>query len=115
MKSDLQRIALMKSLGWIDLHVNYEPWEAWRKKWWHGKLVGVPPTNRHNPQETRFNELPPLSLDLMHEAEKTLTNDEWAVYMAFLVRLCDTRAASATKEQRLEAYLRVKGLWREEP
>ncbi len=55
--------------------------------------------------------LPDLTLDLMHEAEKTLDNDQWAVYMAWLVRVCDTRAAGASKEQRLEAYLRVKGLW----
>ena len=74
--------------------------------------------------------LPPLSLDLVHEAEQTMTDKQWARYPIWLAKVIagtqdKSRAGStriyvpqhvllgATKEQRLEAFLRVKGLWQD--
>ncbi len=60
-------------------------------------------------------EVPHLTLDLMHEVEKALNNDQWCVYMGYLVRICPSRAGSANALQRAEAFLKMVGKWVEAP
>lgn len=77
-----------------------------------------------------LDQVPELTLDLMASAEATLTQAEIGLYESAVHRLvhaADTQLPSdlalflsqhsfwvmirATKEQRREAYLRVRGLW----
>ncbi len=130
MTQSAQLIALMKSLGWEDISHSVNAC--------HAGLHGYPRIDGglcHEPEA-----LPDLSLDLMASAEATLTDEPassnpakhqtW-MYAYHLCRILgiDTGAAGAghivyphgafaliraTKEQRLEAYLKVKGLWRDQ-
>ncbi len=98
-----QHIALMKSLGWTDICEEDVSWSMSRIM----RYCGVPPNGLRM-------EFPDLTLDLMHEAESTLQHygafcDELAKVMG--VKRGSISLVCATKEQRLEAYLRVKGLW----
>lgn len=58
-------------------------------------------------------------LNAMHEAEKTLTVEEYSGWACLLTQVrngsCDEccRCRSATARQRAEAFLRVKGLWKD--
>lgn len=92
----------MGSLGWTDCRADERV---------SSLSVGIPPGDK------AVWVLPNLTLDLMHKAEITLQHygafcDELAKVMG--VKRGSISLVCATKEQRLEAYLRVKGLWREE-
>jgi len=54
-----------------------------------------------------------IDLNAMHEAEKTLTDPEYHAYERLLEDSCyfPTMASASI---RAEAFLRVKGLWRED-
>jgi len=63
---------------------------------------------------------PPLTLDLMAEAEETLTREQMLRYQENLGRVNPSAEifaswflVHATKEQRLEAFLKTKGLWQD--
>lgn len=54
-------------------------------------------------------------LNAMHEAEKVLTHPQWNQYYDRLAQIAGTRGGiRATASQRAEAFLRTKGLWRED-
>ena len=55
------------------------------------------------------------SLDAMEEAEKRLTDGEIEDYVKCLHGLCEVCDVFATAAQRAEAFLRTKGLWKENP
>lgn len=69
--------------------------------------------------------IPLLTLDWLHSVEKTLEpNIQWLEYLKQLGRVlhnnfdttstaCEMSDAHATAEQRAEAFLKVKGLWKE--
>ena len=58
-------------------------------------------------------------LNAMHEAERTLNENERACYIQWLVKIAERdkppffHAVIATAPQRVEAFLKTKGLWRE--
>src|SRR5688572_20905111 len=57
--------------------------------------------------------IPDLTLDWMHEVEKTLTDYEWHDYESNLLAAHGVlKIISAPAEQRAEAFLRTKNLWR---
>lgn len=101
-----QHIALMESLGW-----EHSPTtdHAWERPW------------RNHALACRVAELPPLTLDLMAQAEATLPRSHHGNYADILENLIDPPpypvgtnrllVMCATKEQRLEAYLKTTGRW----
>lgn len=95
-----QHIALMTSLGWVNvMRVNLTDGGTCLR----GQLDGY---------EKRA---PELSLDLMAMAEAGLSRSLRREYHTFLTLPPSSphEAISANKGQRLEAYLKVSGLWRE--
>lgn len=99
MKDERLQVALLESLGWT----NFATWH------YGGDLMTNPAGREGRP--------PRLTLDLMHEAEKTLGRQEKAKYVGFLMVIThmptdsdDTVFAEihASKEQKREAYLKVK-------
>lgn len=61
------------------------------------------------------------NLNAMHEAEKTLTADQWMEYERELMRRCEYSGLSfastvihTTASQRAEAFLRTIGKWEDE-
>lgn len=64
-------------------------------------------------------DLPSYTTDInaMHEAEEVMwqRTDLWTLYVSELSKLCNSLAPAlhATARQRAEAFLRVKGLWKE--
>jgi hypothetical protein len=77
-------------------------------------LMGIDPNGDHTGGATEYASVPSYTTDLnaMHEAEKTLTHAEMALYMAWLP-VHDYHCIRATAAQRAEAFRRTKGLWRE--
>ncbi len=82
------------------------PGDGWEAMLWHAR------------------DLPDLTLDLMAQVEETLDATQQAAYYSELYHALHRGHMSlrhqqwlpvirATKEQRLEAYLKTKGLWRE--
>lgn len=73
---------------------------------------------------TRMLSNPLDDLNAMHEAEKTLTHDQWRIYLGFIMgertipKLASMeefhRAWNATAAQRAEAFLRTIGKWRDQ-
>lgn len=130
MTPNAQHIALMTALGWTQCRI-HTPKQTY-EEWCEDKPVPKPRLIGVGPEEPRWERLlPDLSLDLMHTAEKTLTIGQLGMvvgsrgYRQILVEICvrDADKAStlsiadawhATKEQRLEAFLRAKDLWRDD-
>lgn len=112
MTQSSQLIALLTSMGWkrVRRHHTLVPSHAWLRP------------DMDTPQLA-----PELTLDLMASAEATLNVIEAADYYGIhlpkaagsglmSMRWQQTeRLASATKKQRLEAYLRVTGRWVDQP
>lgn len=106
MNIELQHIALMEWMGYRRKTANSTIYDL-MCPWIHPDGYDIP-------------QLPELTLDLLHEAEKLIENNgdlSWG-YMDELgkITLPDVTgwwALRATKEQRLEALLRTLNLWRE--
>jgi len=102
MKDQEINIAIAEACGW---KWNYET------AGWHG------PDGRF---ETKFDrKLPDYCHDLnaMHEAETVLYRDQphsWQEYTDQLRIVCEYPIHRATAHQRAVAFLRCKGLWKEE-
>ena len=87
-------------------------WENLAFDVWHNGIVGVLPTNK----DVR-SKIPDYCNDLnaMHEAEKTLTDDQRDIFYprwlgGFMSR---TGPIYATARQRAQAFLRTMGKWEE--
>lgn len=118
MKAEAQIVALLEWMGWrfvpIQLAHQIDKWPtncSWRNP------KGEPATH---------DDAPPLTLDLMHEAENKLTNEQRRFYIHMLIAVHPLHydpfqsddgymrvfhLANATKEQRLEALLKTIGKW----
>lgn len=106
MNATAQHIALMEALGWTNAD------KGQRNSQWINPKTGYP-----------LYRLPSLTLDIMAQAEATLTGPLAADYYGkhlpnvtgshiMSMRWQQTeRLAGATKEQRLEAFLRTTGRW----
>ncbi len=105
-----QQIALCEWMGWTDCRPSSEPGITWGVKpgetvvLANGKLMAdfLPNTN---------------SLDVLHEMEKKLTQEQATSYHFNLVLICDDDKSFiptylATAPQRREALLRTLGLWK---
>lgn len=102
-----QMRALLEWMGWTPRHQEkFDPLAMW------GKPPGI---------EDGWKQCPPLTLDLMHEAERKglQTNGMWKDYEDWLKSIipydfkAESRTIHATAPQRLEAFLRTVGLWKE--
>ena len=69
----------------------------------------------HDPEGCLLKECPDYCNDLnaMHEAEKVLTNEQWVAYGKELSRLKVFPMVHATARQRVEAFLKTIGKWKE--
>lgn len=109
MKEEDQRIALAKWAGWIQSDTT----KAWC-------IPGCWETRHHGSSWVGQNEIPDYLNDLnaMHEAEKSLTENEQYEFIKILSRFESNnlsgliwRICSASAPQRCEALLRTLGLW----
>lgn len=97
--ADKLRVAVCEAIGWKRGDIRRSPFiivEGWI-----------------SPDGDEWQDLPPLTLDLMHEAEKTLNDDETDDYSGVLWDVCQltkTRRWHATAEQRARAFCKVKDL-----
>jgi len=101
MKPEAQHIALLEALGWVHLK-NFD---------------------REGCIDSRA--IPPITLDLMWEAEGTLTDEQHRLFRKLLFTGIYNRGegqtndtaergrVSATKEHRREAFVRALGRWEE--
>jgi hypothetical protein len=102
MSPTMQRIAIAEACGWT-----------------HTKTINNPdetPYGRHpNSNEEWALPLPDYLNDLnaMHEAEKTLSDDNLKSYRGWLVVVCNGEHWRATAAQRAEAFLRTIDKWEE--
>lgn len=104
-----RQIATAEACGWKDIRNRFDQTKR------DFVIVGI------SPQIKSICELLPdylNDLNAMHEAEKTLTPAEWEVYPDRLWGVLQTEKESfvllhATSRQRNEAFLRVKGLWKD--
>lgn len=107
MKEEAQRIAILDTLGWVDLHLA------------PGGLYGRPRVGAaKRPAPDPLNDL-----NACHEAEKALTDELWPKYRDHLrtavlgaVRMVSDWCKAdihATASQRAEAFLRTIGKWEE--
>lgn len=116
MPPESQLIALLEFLGWTNIEQYTEPPEVHMD---HEMFQPKPFWRGHAPGREIWQQIPPFTLDLMHEAEEklppNLRND-------FMDRLDDVielnpdalsewHLVHATKEQRLEALLRTLNKW----
>lgn len=106
MTQSSQHIALLTSMGWKVTTAS----------------CGIPPKETEHSRIHGYDYLPELTLDLMASVERTMDRPTMDTYRAFLILIVGSvprhndwemldLAICATKEQRREAYLRVKGLW----
>ena len=118
MNSEKQRIAIAEYCGWKDVrgHMGIPP-EG-------GMLFPYPEHHEEDWRLNPFRGLPdyPNDLNAMHEAEKTLTQEQWDEYEIDLgevvwkddMSFINTRKRTgATAAQRAEAFLRTIGKWEE--
>lgn len=125
MRPDAQQIALLTDMGWSSRLVpsNEEMEDARLGRGIYEGAAGYPigggpGGGMQFTQWVRPDGVcakpPDLTLDLMHEAEKALSCDEFDRYREYLMNDCLVTGNSpwvATKEQRREAYLKTRGLW----
>lgn len=73
------------------------------------KISGIPPY-----RSAHKKHIPDYCADLneMHDAEKTLTDDQWHDYVENVGGFCQ-QVMYATARQRAEAFLRTIGKWEE--
>lgn len=115
MSPEAQRLAIAEACGW---RLEYDTTQL--KAIW----IVSPKSGYHYAVDDEF--IPDYLKDLnaMHEAEKTLTVNQWTDYLDALDKICvpvhicpTTHAMSvycATAQQRAEAFLRTLNLWTEE-
>jgi hypothetical protein len=102
MSPTMQRIAIAEACGWT-----------------HTKTINNPdetPYGRHpDSNEEWALPMPDYLNDLnaMHEAEKTLSDDNLKSYRGWLVVVCNGEHWRATAAQRAEAFLRTIDKWEE--
>jgi hypothetical protein len=102
MSPTMQRIAIAEACGWT-----------------HTKTINNPdetPYGRHPDSNEKWAlPLPDYLNDLnaMHEAEKTLSDDNLKSYRGWLVVVCNGEHWRATAAQRAEAFLRTIDKWEE--
>lgn len=106
------RIAIAEALGYTHVRIIKDiegPPDA---------VIGHHPTKPHSVPNY------PADLNAMHEAEKTLTENQWSKYVALLTGrdwICDRvitsdaaqQAIHATARQRATAFLRTLNLWKD--
>jgi hypothetical protein len=99
MTPEKQRIAIAEACGWTP-----DPFGYYVKD----------PAGIAGPR-FRLDELPDYLNDLnaMHEAEKTLSDDNLKSYRGWLVVVCNGEHWRATAAQRAEAFLRTIDKWEE--
>ena len=100
MTDDAKRIAIAEACRWTQVYQQKS--DGW--------LWGESPDDGWHILPDYLNDL-----NAMHEAEKTLTDDEYKQYRRILTE--DTEAGreiSATARQRAEAFLRTTGRWEDE-
>jgi len=114
MNKEAQRIAIARATGW----------STW-KGLYGDYLMGMPPDGHPLAFDVGLTgaEVPDYLTDLnaMHEAEKTLTDDQYANFNNLLADMCErsqdgvypTRMVSAIPIMRAEALLRAIGKWEE--
>ena len=117
MTDESQRIAIAESLGWTEVADRLPAVH-------HGvtKVTGLPAGWDHEHSHSRWDYDPVpyylSDLNACHEMEKGLLVDEdtRTTYYSHLCALANNEqwAYEATARQRCEAYLRTKGLWRDE-
>lgn len=95
MKASAQHIALLTALGWTHRTSVADLRYGHAKDW------------------CDLDQVPELTLDLMQEAILSMTDDEQHAVNEWLYLNIphSWHVFMATKEQRREAFLRVKGLW----
>jgi len=115
MTPEEQRVCIAEACGWKPLKGNCNCMTHWEFVKDHGNSVAW----------RKFSELPNYLNDLnaMHEAEKTITHDQWRIYLGFVMgertipKLASMeefhRAWMTTAAQRAEAFLRTIGKWKE--
>jgi hypothetical protein len=107
MTFDQQNKAILELLGWKRI----------------GKFEGVHPGYAKSFEETGEAILSPLpnalqDLNLMFEAEKLLTDEEWKDYIEYLAAFShsifrEQQIVRASAIQKAEAFLKAKKLWKE--
>lgn len=102
MTKENQRIEFLQHLGWTDLNRD-------SKLGNYRALRGTSPSGVKN----QIAPNPLKNLNVIHEAEKLLDEQQWMGYTSILWKTCgDIRQdVCATAEQRLEAYLKTLNLW----
>lgn len=122
MTPEAQRIAIAEACGWKGIHMRNSSGarsETGQTPW------GIGPNGEWaviGKQDTKYAPLPnyPADLNAMHEAESKLQEPERTHYLNLLYDEHRYRADSewaqvhATAAQRAEAWLRVKGLYKED-
>jgi hypothetical protein len=106
---EAQRIAIADACGWTEVTYKYGV-----ENWCHG----------FHGNDKKRHPVPDYLSDLnaMHEAETTLTNEQWDKYSSLLADLVNPKAfdlsaselknaVHATAAQRAEAFLRTLGKW----
>ena len=110
MNNEKQRIAIAEACGWEFMDA--------------GKFAGVDYKLVIPPHELSYTMTPDAAirstpnylndLNVMHQAEKVLTDDDHKKYRSWLVVVCYGQHWLATAAQRAEAFLRTIGKWEEE-
>ena len=105
MTNEQMNVAIAEACGWTDIH-DSGPWH-------NHKLWGYPP-ELLGQGGNAYKYMPDYVYDLnaMHEAEKTLTDDQWHDYVENVGGFCQ-QVMYATARQRAEAFLRTIGKWEE--
>lgn len=110
------------ALGWTDVKFDYlYPDRAYNSNTESKERIGIPPINQHLPKEASFWKIPSYcsDLDVMHEAEKTLTDDQRVHFRLRLMfnsdgpkavyRTVEAALCHATPRERAEAFLATTG------
>jgi len=99
------RIALARAMGWRDFRRDlHDP----------NLLLG---SKAYGAMGLEEFEVPRLTLDWMHEVEKTLPDDQWELYESYMWDTSKTiaengrRLVSASVAARAEAFLKTIGKW----
>lgn len=115
MSPEDQRIAIAEACGWKPTLITGLTWRGWCKSYEDPKLCATP-----------IDGLPDYlnDLNLMHEVEKVITEDDGDEYFTHLESVCQEalimdgtshylsfKTISATAYQRAEAFLKTIGKW----
>lgn len=125
MKREQMRIALAKAMGLIKGDVGYYRNGVTTILALDEAMEGNDHWKKHQPKEGENivtclpSTLPDITLDWMHECEQEFKNQPlnhyWYPYCKLLHQMTNGLGEGATKEQRCEAWLRIKNLWKDSP